>query len=144
MGKHSSADQRAAWVAEQQASELTVVEFCEWIGVSPNSFHRWRRKLAARGRPMTSTGHTAEGLSATPWSVSRSPELVSLTVLASSVVEIELPGWAVTGTKHVKKTRRALITCWRSSPNSTRWNIPLVRSRLLRACPCAKSSHARC
>ncbi|MBL8820269.1 MAG: transposase [Planctomyces sp.] len=56
MGQHSSADQWAAWVAEQQASELTVVEFCEWIGVSPNSFYRWRRKLAAKDRPMTSKG----------------------------------------------------------------------------------------
>ncbi|MBL8819684.1 MAG: transposase [Planctomyces sp.] len=85
MGKHSSADQWAVSVAEQQASQLTVVEFCEWIGVSPNSFHRWRRKLAAKDKPMTSTGHTAEGLSATPWSVSRSPELVPLTILASPV-----------------------------------------------------------
>ncbi|MBL8820308.1 MAG: hypothetical protein JNL58_30065 [Planctomyces sp.] len=90
MGQHSSADQWAAWVAEQQASELTVVEFCEWIGVLPNSFYRWRRKLAAKDRPMMSKGHTSQGLSVTMRSVPRSPKLVPLTVPASPVVEIEL------------------------------------------------------
>lgn len=123
MGQHSSADQWAAWIAEQQASELTVVEFCEWIGVSPNSFYRWRRKLAAKGRPMTSKGHAAEGLS-----VSRSPELVPLTVLASSVVEIELPCGAVVRVPNEERSLCRVLgilleaqQTTEGSPMTTRW-----------------------
>jgi len=85
MAKHYSAEQWAAWVGEQRESELNVVEFCEWIGVSPNSFYRWRQKLAAKGRPLTRKGHVPQRLSAMQGSVSHGPQLVQLTVLTSPV-----------------------------------------------------------
>lgn len=95
MAKHYSAEQWAAWVGEQRESELNVVEFCEWIGVSPNSFYRWRHKLAAKGRPLTRKGHVPQRLSAMRGSVSHGPQLIPLTVLTSPVIEIDLPCGAV-------------------------------------------------
>ena len=95
MGKHYSAEQWAVWVGEQRESELNVAEFCDWIGVSPNSFYRWRQKLTAKGRSPAGKGLTAERLSAEKESVSRGPELVPLTVLTSPVVEIDQPCGAV-------------------------------------------------
>lgn len=49
VGKNPSAEQLAARVGEQRESELNVVEFCDWIGVSPKSFYRSRQMLAANG-----------------------------------------------------------------------------------------------
>ena len=60
MGKHYSAEQWAVWVVEQRDSELSVAEFCEWIGVSLNSFYRWRQKLAAEDRLPTRDGLARE------------------------------------------------------------------------------------
>ncbi|MBX3356608.1 MAG: transposase [Phycisphaeraceae bacterium] len=34
---------------EQRRSGLSIVEFCRVHGVSPSSFHRWRRMLAGDG-----------------------------------------------------------------------------------------------
>ena len=95
MGKHYSADHWAAWVGEQRESELSVAEFCDWIGVSPNSFYRWRQKLAAKGRPPAKKGHGPLRQSAMKRSMSLGSELVPLTVLTSPVVEIDLPCGAV-------------------------------------------------
>ena len=95
MGKHYSAEQWAAWVGEQRESELSVAEFCDWIGVSPNSFYRWRQKLAAKGRPPAKKGHGPRRQSAMKRSMSSGFELVPLTVLTSPVVEIDLPCGAV-------------------------------------------------
>jgi transposase-like protein len=95
VGKHYSAEQWAAWVGEQRESELSVAEFCDWIGVSPNSFYRWRQKLAAKGRPPAKKGHGPLRQSAMKRSMSLGSELVPLTVLTSPVVEIDLPCGAV-------------------------------------------------
>ncbi len=95
MGKHHSSEQWAAWVCEQRDSELSVAEFCDWIGVSPNSFYRWRQKLAATDRPAAGTERAAQSLSTMKRSMSAGPELVPLTVLTSPVVEIDLPCGAV-------------------------------------------------
>jgi hypothetical protein len=95
VGKHFSGEQWAAWVGEQRESELSVAEFCDWIGVSLNSFYRWRQKLATKGRPPARKEHEAQRLSGTKKAVSSGPELVPLTVLTSPVVEIDLPSGAV-------------------------------------------------
>ena len=78
MGQHYSSEQWAAWVGEQRKSELNVAEFCDWIGVSPNSFYRWRQKLAAKGRSPAGKGLTAQRLSALKESMPSGPELVPL------------------------------------------------------------------
>ena len=109
MGKHYSAEQWAVWVGEQRESELNVAEFCDWIGVSPNSFYRWRQKLTAKGRSPAGKGLTAERLSAEKESVSRGPELVPLTVLTSPVVEIDLPCGAVVRVPNEDRSLRRVL-----------------------------------
>jgi transposase-like protein len=109
VGKHYSAEQWAAWVGEQLESELSVAEFCDWIGVSLNSFYRWRQKLAAKGRPPARKGHEAQRLSGMKGAVSSGPELVPLTVLTSPVVEIDLPCGAVVRVPNEDRSLRRVL-----------------------------------
>ena len=109
VGKHYSVEQWAAWVGEQRQSELNVVEFCDWIGVSPNSFYRWRQKLATKGRSPARKGYEAQSLSAMKGSMSRGSELVPLTVLTSPVVEIDLPGGAVVRVPNEDRSLRRVL-----------------------------------
>ena len=109
VGKHYSAEQWAAWVGEQRESELSVAEFCDWIGVSPNSFYRWRQKLAATGRPPAKKGHGAQRQSAIKRSISAGPELVPLTVLTSPVVEIDLQCGAVVRVPNDDRSLRRVL-----------------------------------
>ena len=80
MGKNPSAEQSAERVGEQRESELNVVEFCDWIGVSPKSFYRSRQMLAANGKVLARKEHEAQRLSHMKGSISSDPELVQLTV----------------------------------------------------------------
>ena len=109
MGKHYSAEQWAAWVGEQWESGLSVAEFCDWIGVSPNSFYRWRQKLAAKCRPPAKKGHGPQRLSDMKRSMSAGPELVPLTVLTSPVVEIDLPCGAVVRVPNEDRSLRRVL-----------------------------------
>ncbi|MCA9034172.1 MAG: transposase [Planctomycetaceae bacterium] len=96
MAKHSTVEQWAAWVNEQQESERNVLEFCERIGGSPNSFYRWRQKLATKGKLPGRREPEAQRRSGTKeLNSSSGPEFVPLTVLTSPVVEIDLPCGAV-------------------------------------------------
>ena len=109
MAKQYSVEQWAAWVGEQRESELSVAAFCEWIGVSPNSFYRWRQKLAAKGRPPAEKGHEAQRLSAMKRSMSSGPELIPLTILTSPVVEIDLPCGAVVRVPNEDRSLRRVL-----------------------------------
>lgn len=109
MGKHYSAEQWAAWVGEQRESELNVAEFCDWIGVSLNSFYRWRQKLSAKGRPPAGKKLEAQRLSSMKRSMSSGPELVPLTVLTSPVVEIDLPCGAVVRVPNEDRSLRHVL-----------------------------------
>jgi len=45
-------ENRVRWkrlLREQRRSGLSIIEFCRSRGVSPGSFHRWRRMLAVGG-----------------------------------------------------------------------------------------------
>ncbi|MCB0113920.1 MAG: transposase [Caldilineaceae bacterium] len=73
-----SSEQWAEWIAAQRPSGLSVVDFCESVGVSQNSFYAWRRKLATDDDAL--------------------PEFVALSIPdAAGVprVEVELPCGAV-------------------------------------------------
>ena len=73
-----SAEQWAEWIVAQRESGLSVVDFCESIGVSQNSFYTWRRKLATDNDAL--------------------PEFVALSIpdaVGLPRVEIELPCGAV-------------------------------------------------
>lgn len=118
MGKHYSAEQWAVWVGEQRDSELSVAEFCEWIGVSLNSFYRWRQKLAAEDRLSTreelarerqvASGDTRRPL-ATKGLMSSEPRFVPLTVLTSPAVEISLPCGAVVRVSNDDRSLRRVL-----------------------------------
>lgn len=45
MAKRFGADQWRAWFVEFEQTDLTVARFCESIGVSVQSYYKWRRKL---------------------------------------------------------------------------------------------------
>ena len=109
VGKHFSAEQWAAWVGEQRESGLSVAEFCDWIGVSPNSFYRWRQKLATKGKPPARREPEARRLSSMKRSMSSGPELVPLTVLTSPVVEIDLPCGAVVRVPNEDRSLRHVL-----------------------------------
>ena len=85
MGVRYSAEQWAEWVAEQAESGLSVADFCDEVGVTTNSFYRWRTRLAAADE--TSGSQTAQALP-----VSR---FVPLAIVGSPPVEIDLPCGAV-------------------------------------------------
>ena len=88
-GVRYPAEQWAEWIDEQEVSGLTVVEFCDAIGVSTASFYRWR------GNRSTST----EKQSASRSETDRSNEtrFVPLSIISRPrvCVEIELPCGAV-------------------------------------------------
>ena len=123
MAKHYSAEQWAVWVGEQRESELSVAEFCEWIGVSLNSFYRWRQKLTAEGRLPAGEGLARGGLArerqvssdetqripAGQGITSSEPRFVPLTILASPAVEIDLPCGAVVRVPNDDRSLRRVL-----------------------------------
>lgn len=110
MGKHCSAEQWAAWVGEQRESELSVADFCDWIGVSPNSFCRWREKLSAKSESPVRQQHETRRRSTMKRSMAAGPEFVPLTVLTSTAVEIDLPCGAVVRVPNDDRSLRRVIS----------------------------------
>ena len=56
MAKTSRADRRRYWrekIERQQASGQSIVTFCAKEGLSPASFHTWKRRLRRRPRRET-------------------------------------------------------------------------------------------
>jgi len=45
MPVHYPSDQWRSWLAAAERSELTVAQFCRSIGVSVNTYYRWRQRL---------------------------------------------------------------------------------------------------
>ncbi|WP_197441446.1 IS66 family insertion sequence element accessory protein TnpA [Thalassoglobus neptunius] len=66
------------WIEQQPGTGLSVAEFCDAVGVSTNSFYRWRAKL--------SQAQVDSNVSA---------QFVPLTLVGSTSVEIEFPCGAV-------------------------------------------------
>jgi hypothetical protein len=61
MAKTSRADRQQYWreaIERQQASGQSIVGFCAKEGLSPASFHAWKRRL--RWRPKLETGRAAK------------------------------------------------------------------------------------
>jgi len=118
MAKHYPAEQWAVWVGEQRDSELSVAEFCEWIGVSLNSFYRWRQRLAAAGRLLAGDGLAKKQQVTSDESqrslapkalMSSEPRFVPLTVLTSPAVEIDLPCGAVVRVPNDDRSLRRVL-----------------------------------
>ena len=66
------------WLSACQQSDLTVVKFCESIGVSVNSYYRWRERL--KGEPDDSAQVPVEFISVS---------------MPADQIEIELPGGSI-------------------------------------------------
>lgn len=92
MSTHYSASQWRTWFDECQRSDLTVAKFCESIGVSVNTYYRWRQRLQAD--PVTLP--------------SASVDFVSV-ALPVGQVEIELPCGAVARVPNEAASLRPLI-----------------------------------
>ena len=75
MANHYSASQWRTWIECCGQSNLTVLKFCESIGVSVNTYYRWRQRLQNE----SDAGFAPAA------------EFVSV-ALPSGQVEIELPG----------------------------------------------------
>lgn len=97
MRRRYSAEEWRAWLEEQRCSGLTVADFCDEIGVSPNSFYLWRRKLSAmppsRNRSVASRSRSLS--CSTESSAADTPTFLPLRVVATRNVEIDLPCGAV-------------------------------------------------
>lgn len=118
MAKHYSAEQWAVWVGEQRDCKLSVAEFCEWIGVSLNSFYRWRKRFAAEGRlaaggTLIREQHVTSDETRRPLArkglMSSEPRFVPLTVLTSPAVEINLPCGAVVRVPNDDRSLRRVL-----------------------------------
>ena len=92
MAVHHSADQWEAWLKEFEQRDETVGQFCQSLGVSQNTFYKWRQRLK-------------ENLTADS---SASGKFVPVTLLSCELA-IELPGGAVARVPNDRDALRPLI-----------------------------------
>jgi len=91
MAVHHSAEQWRAWLAEFEQSEMTVSQFCQSLGVSDNTFYKWRQRLKA--------DHASSPLAV---------EFVPV-ALPSSELTIELPAGAIARVSNDVESLRPLV-----------------------------------
>ena len=96
MAKRFSADQWQAWFLEFERCELTVADFCLSVGVSVQSYYRWRKKF--KSLEEDSADHESE-----------SGDFVAL-AFAADKVEIEFPGGSVARVSNDADSLRPLVT----------------------------------
>ena len=92
MSKRYPASQWRTWLSACQQSDLTVVKFCESIGVSVNTYYRWRDRLK---------GESSDSQPAV--------EFIPVTIPADSV-EIELPGGSTVRISNDTNSLRPLVS----------------------------------
>ena len=93
MANHYSATQWRTWIEACGQSDLTVGKFCESIGVSVNTYYRWRQRLQNE----SDAGFAPAA------------EFVSV-ALPSGQVEIELPGGSTARVANDANSLRPLVT----------------------------------
>ena len=86
------ASQWRTWLSACQQSDLTVVKFCESIGVSVNSYYRWRERL--KSEPDDSAQVSVEFIPVS---------------MAADQIEIELPGGSIARVTNETSSLRPLI-----------------------------------
>ncbi|MFK7817974.1 MAG: transposase [Planctomycetaceae bacterium] len=87
-GVRHSRDQWLSWVVEQRSSGLTILAFCESVGIRENSFYRWRARLLAEGESLEDSQAISNRRAVTG---RQGSAFVPLTVVASERTEIDLP-----------------------------------------------------
>jgi len=95
MAQSYPACQWRVWFSEVEQSDLTVVKFCDLIGVSAQSYYQWRRKLKSIK--------------------SQSDSMVSTTafvplVLPELHLEIEFPGGVIARVPNDPNSLRPIVT----------------------------------
>ena len=93
MANHYSATQWRTWIEACGQSDLTVGKFCESIGVSVNTYYRWRQRL--QNESITAFAPATEFVSV---------------ALPSAKVEIELPGGSTARVANDSNSLRPLVT----------------------------------
>ena len=93
MSNHFPASQWRSWIEACQQSDLTVGKFCESIGVSVNTYYRWRQRL--KDDLVADDRLEAEFIP------------ISMPV---SLVEIEFPGGSTARIANDAKSLRPLVT----------------------------------
>ena len=93
MTNHYSASQWRTWIESCGQSDLTVVKFCDSIGVSVNTYYRWRQRLQNE----SDAGFAPAA------------EFVSV-ALPSGQVAIELPGGSTARVANDANSLRPLVT----------------------------------
>ena len=92
MSMRYPASQWRTWLSACQQSDLTVVKFCESIGVSVNTYYSWRERLKAE-----------------PDDSAQEPvEFIPVSMPAGQI-EIELPGGAIARVANETSSLRPLI-----------------------------------
>ena len=89
MAKTRSADRQRYWrevIERQQASGQSIVGFCSKEGLSPASFHAWKRRLR---RPRRETGRKAAKQALVP------VQIVSDPTAGVGRLEVQWPGGVV-------------------------------------------------
>jgi len=81
MAKHFPAAQWRNWFLEFEQSDLTVARFCDSIGVSVQSYYKWRKRFRDLESDAKSDG-------------CRHPEFIPV-VVASTMITIELLGGVI-------------------------------------------------
>lgn len=95
MAKHHSAQQWRLWFLKFEQIELTVADFCKSVGVSVQSYYKWRKKL----KLLDGDGSTLEAKSSNFVAVS----------LAAAKIEIEFPGGAIARISNDADSLRPLV-----------------------------------
>lgn len=80
MRRRYSREQWLEWIERHRSSGMSVVEFCDCLGIPQSSFHRWRKKLR----------DDLDG--AKPDDGGPSPEFVPVSVVDDGRFDVELPG----------------------------------------------------
>ena len=92
MSTRYPASQWRTWLSACQQSDLTVVKFCESIGVSVNTYYRWRERL--KSEPDDSAPVPVEFIPVS---------------MAAGQIEIELPGGSIARVTNEASSLRPLI-----------------------------------
>ena len=115
MAKTRSEDRRRHWreaIDRQQASGQSIVGFCAKEGLSPASFHAWKRRLRRRQRE---TGRRSTKQALVP------VQIVSDPVGGMGRLEVQWPGGVVLRSQGCDvQTIIAAITALSASPSTRR------------------------
>ncbi len=134
MAKTRSADRQRYWreaIERQQASGQSIVGFCAKEGLSPASFHAWKRRLR---RPQRETGRKAAKQALVP------VQIVSDPTAGAGRLEVQWPGGVVLRVQGCDaQTIGAVVAALSASVNTK--DTPMLTLAHVAACVCQDRPH---